>query len=53
MNIVKINVFGRSTQLLLNRFFDPSTPFMRKVCNGGEKRGKRKKREKNDENCGH
>ena len=30
------NVFGRSRQLLLSKFFDPSTPFMTKVGNGGE-----------------
>ena len=32
-------VVGRSKQLLLNKFFDPSTPSMRKVDNGGEKMG--------------
>ena len=31
-------VFGRSKQLLQNKFFDPSTPFMRKGRNGGEKK---------------
>ena len=30
-------VFGRSNQLSLNKFFDPSTPFMRKGRNGGKK----------------
>ena len=29
-------VFGRSKQLLLNKFFDPSTPSMRKGRNGGK-----------------
>ena len=33
--------FWRSRQLLLNKFFDPSTPSMRKVDSGGKKRGKR------------
>ena len=41
-----------SHQLLLNKFFDPSTPSMRKGRDGGKKRGK--KEEKNtDENSGH
>ena len=38
-------VFGRSKQLLLNKFFDPSAPSMRKGCDGGEtgkKNGKKK-----------
>ena len=30
-------VFGHSKQLLLNKFFNPSTPSMRKGRNGGEK----------------
>ena len=29
-------VFGRSGQLLLNKFFDPSTPSMRKGRDGGK-----------------
>ena len=37
-------VFGRSRQLSLNKFFDPSTPSMRKVDNGEKKRKKRKKK---------
>ena len=37
-------VFGRSKQLSLNKFFDPSTPSMRKGCNGEKKNG---------ENSGH
>ena len=32
-------VFGRSRQLSLNKFFDQSTPSMRKGRNGGEKEG--------------
>ena len=41
-------VFGRSKQLLLNKFFDPSTPSMRKVDDGEEKK-KEKKKEKRKE----
>ena len=33
-------VFGLSKQLLLNKFFDPSTPSMRKGHDGGKKNGK-------------
>ena len=40
------SIFGRSCQLLPNKFFDPSTPSMRKV-DDGEKREKEKK-EKNE-----
>ena len=32
-------VFGRSHQLLQNKFFDPSNPSMRKGRDRGEKRG--------------
>ena len=32
-------VFGRSRQLFLNKFFDPSTPSMRKVEDGDNKKG--------------
>ena len=39
--------FGRSKQLSLNKFFDPSTPSMRKGRNG------EKKMEKNDVYSGH
>ena len=35
-------VFGRSHQLLLNKFFDPSTPSMRKVDKGKKKEEKNK-----------
>ena len=37
-------VFGCSWQLSLNKFFDPSTPSMRKV--DGEKRKKKRKEKK-------
>ena len=39
-------VFGRSRQLSLNKFFDPSTPSLRKGCDGGEKKkgGEREKK---------
>ena len=39
-------VFGRSKQLLINKFFDPSTPSMRKGRNGEEKKRGKKKRGK-------
>ena len=35
---------GRSKQLSLNKFFDPSTPSMRKGRDGGKKREKRGKK---------
>ena len=45
---------GRSHQLLLNMFFDPRNPSMRKGCDGGKRGGKnREKKEKTDENRGH
>ena len=37
---------GRSRLLSLNKFFDPSTPSMRKVDNGEKKKGKKKKEKK-------
>ena len=37
-------VLGRSRQLSLNKFFDRSTPSMRKVDDGKKKRKKKKKR---------
>ena len=40
--VVNPLVFGRSRQLLLNKFFDPSTPSMRKGRDG-EKSEKEKK----------
>ena len=33
-------VFGRSRQLSLDKFLDPSTPFMKKVDNGEKKEEK-------------
>ena len=39
-------VFGRSDQLSLNKFFDPSTPFMRKGRDGGETEKKKEEKEK-------
>ena len=53
---VQSQVIGRSRQLSLNKFFDPSTPSMRKVDDGEEKekeKRKRKKRENNDVYSGH
>ena len=44
---VQKQVIGRSDQLTLNKFFDPSTPSMRKVDNGEKKK---KRKEKNGEN---
>ena len=41
-------VFGRSRQLSLNKFFDPSTPSMRKGRDG-ENGGKKWKMEKNND----
>ena len=37
-------VFGHSKQLSLNKFFDPSTPSMRKGRDGEKKKGGGKKR---------
>ena len=45
---VQPQVLGRSRQLSLNKFLDPSTPSMRKVDDGEKKRKeKRKEKEKN------
>ena len=50
---------GHSEQLPLNKFFDPSTPCMRKGDDRGKNRKKtgkkrgKKQQEKNDENSGH
>ena len=44
-------VFGHSRQLSLNKFFDPSTPSMRKG-RGGE-RGKMGEKSNNDVYSGH
>ena len=46
-------VFGRSDQSLLNKFFGPSPPSMRKGRGGGEMGGKQGRKKKNDENSGH
>ena len=56
-------VFGRSKQLSLNKFFDPSTPSMRKGRDGEKKTGKtgekkkkekkKKEKENNDVYSGH
>ena len=48
-------VFGHSKQLSLYKFFDPSTPSMRKVDAGKRKEKKEKKKEKenNDVYSGH
>ena len=45
-------VISRSDHLLQNKFFDPSTPYMRKGDDEEKKNGG-KKQEKNDENSGH
>ena len=45
-------VFGHSKQLSLNKFFDQSTPSMRKV-DDGEKKRKKKEKENNDVYSGH
>ena len=39
-------VFGRSKQLSLNKFFDPSTPSMKKGRDGEKKKKREKKKEK-------
>ena len=46
---------GHSKQLLQNKFFDPSTPSMRKGHDGGngKKQGGWGEKEKTDENSGH
>ena len=46
-------VFEHFKQLSLNKFFDPSTPSMRKVDDGEEKKRKKRKRENNDVYSGH
>ena len=40
-------VFGRSHQLLLNKFFDPSTPSLIKGCDGEEEEVEKKRIVKN------
>ena len=44
-------VFGRSKKLSQTKFFDPSTPSVRKGNSGGK--GKKRRKEKTDENSGH
>ena len=44
---VQSQVIGRSDQLLLNKFFDASTPSMRKGRDGESRKNEEKK---NDEN---
>ena len=39
---VYTSVFGHSKQLSQNKFFDPSTPSMRKGCDGGKTGGKKR-----------
>ena len=53
--VVYPKVYWRSHQLLLKKFFDPSTPSMRKGDDGEKNRGggTGKKEENNDENSGH
>ena len=48
------SVFGHSKQLSLNKFFDPSTPSMRKGRDGGKNGGVKtgKKGEKTDDYSG-
>ena len=44
--------FGRIRPLVLNKFFDPDTPSMRKVSNG-EKKEKCEEKESNVRDCCH
>ena len=44
---------GRSRQLSLNKFLDPSTPSMRKVDDGEKKKKRKEKREKYGVFSGH
>ena len=43
-----VQVFWRSHQLLLNKSYDPISPFMRKVDNGKNKKEKEKKEKENN-----
>ena len=52
-NGVYSKVFGRSRQLSLNMFFDPSAPSMRKVDNGKRKKKRKEKKENNAVFGGH
>ena len=49
---VQPQIIGHFEQLQLNKFFDPSTPSMRKIDDGEKKKIKEKK-ENNGENNGH
>ena len=49
---VQPEVIGHFKQLSLNKFFDPSTPSMRKVDDWKRKK-KRKEKENNGGNSGH
>ena len=40
-------IFGRSRQLLQNKFLDPSTPSMRTEDNGEKEKKRKKEKEKN------
>ena len=46
-------VFGHSKQLSLNKFFDPSTPSMRKGRDGEKRERNGEKKEKTDNHSGH
>ena len=50
---VQPTVIDHFEPLLLNKFFDPSTPSIRKVNNGEKKRKKRKEEKNNGGNSGH
>ena len=45
--------FWRSCQLSRNKFFDLSTPSIRKGCDGGKKMGKKTGEKKTEKNSGH
>ena len=51
---ISLLVLGSSKQLLLNKFFDPSTPSMRKGRDGEKKREKNREggKEKTDDYSG-
>ena len=46
-------VIDHFKKLSLNKFFDPSTPSMRKVDDGKRKEKKKRKKENNGGNSGH
>ena len=43
-------VFGSSRQVSLNKFFDPSTPSMRKVDDGKKEKKRKEKKNKKEKN---